>query len=315
MPPESTTVIALVGPTCTGKTDLSLALAEKLNGDIILCDSRTIYRKMDIGTAKPTREQQSRAPHFMIDLLEPSRFYSVAEYKASAEIILQELGTKARLPIVCGGTGLYARALLEGMVMPSVPPQIELRKELNDFADLNGNEALHLKLQEVDAQTAKRLNVNDRIRIIRAIEVSLTAGIPFSRLAGKSESIHRTLWIGLTWSDRSKHKAAIAGRFDQQMQQGLLEEVQTLFQNPEYEKILLRAVNYKEFVPYLSGKSDLQNASQDCITSNCQLSRKQMIWFRANPKINWFAVDEKSVDDICDQVLNLYRQGFSRTAQ
>jgi len=270
---------------------------------------------MDIGTAKPTKQQQSRAPHSMIDLIEPARFYSVAEYKVAAENILQELGAKARVPIVCGGTGLYARALLEGMVMPSVPPQIELRQELDAFADLNGNEALHLKLEKLDDQTAKRLNVNDRIRIIRAIEVTLTAGKPFSQLAGKGESIHRTLWIGLNWSDRTKHKAAIAARFDQQMQQGLLEEVQTLFENAQYEKILLRAVNYKEFVPYLNGKADVEEASQDCITSNYQLSRKQMIWFRANPKINWFAVDELPMDDICDQVLALYRQGFSRTAE
>jgi tRNA dimethylallyltransferase len=310
MPPDSPPLIALVGPTCTGKTDLSIVLAEKLNGGVVLCDSRTIYCKMDIGTAKPTVQQQSRVPHFMIDLIEPERFYSVAEYKEGAEIILQELGSKSQVPIVCGGTGLYARALLEGIDIPAVPPQVELRKSLNEFADLNGNDALHSKLELLDPKTAKRLSANDRIRVIRALEVSLVAGKPFSELAGRSKSAHRTLWIGLGWSDRAKHKAALTERFDQQVQQGLLDEVENLFGHREYEKVLLRALNYKEFFPYLNGAIDLQEVRQNCITSNFQLSRKQMIWFRANSKINWFAVDEMSAEDICERVLKLYRAAF-----
>src|SRR5277367_2345761 len=292
MPPVSAPLIALVGPTGTGKTDLSILLAEQLNGGVLSCDSRTIYCKMDIGTAKPTAEQQSRVPHFMIDLIDQERFYSVAEYKEGAERVLQELASESRLPIVCGGTGLYARALLEGIDIPAVPPQVDLRKSLNDFADLNGNQALHEQLVALDPVTAKRLSANDRFRVIRALEVSMVAGKPFSELAVKNKSAHRTVWIGLCWSDRAKHRAALTKRFDQQIDQGLLDEVQELFVHPQYEKVLLRAVNYKEFFPYLKGQIDLQEVRQNCITSNSQLARKQQIWFRANSEINWFSVDE-----------------------
>jgi tRNA dimethylallyltransferase len=310
MPPDSAPLIALVGPTGTGKTDLSIVLAEQLNGGVVLCDSRTIYRKMDIGTAKPTVEQQSRVPHFMIDLIEPERFYSVAEYKEGADKTVQELGTNSQVPIVCGGTGLYARALLEGIDIPAVPPQVDLRKSLNEFADLNGNQSLHDQLVALDPVTAKRLSANDRFRVIRALEVSMVGGKPFSELAGKNKSRYCTVWIGLGWSDRSKHKAALTKRFDQQVEQGLLDEVQELFAHPQYENVLLRAVNYKEFFPYLNGQIDLQEVRQNCITSNYQLSRKQMIWFRANSEINWFFVDEMSAKEICEQVLKLYRASF-----
>jgi len=310
MPPDSAPLIALVGPTGTGKTDLSILLAEQLNGGVVLCDSRTIYCKMDVGTAKPTAEQQARVPHFMLDLIEPERFYSVAEYKVGAEKVLHELGLKSQVPIVCGGTGLYARALLEGIDIPAVPPQPDLRKSLNEIADLDGNQVLHARLAALDPVTAKRLSINDRIRVIRALEVSIVAGKPFSQLAGKNKSAYRTVWIGLTWGDRAQHKTALTKRFDQQVEQGLLEEVQDLFAHPQYEKVLLRAVNYKEFFPFLNGQIDLQEARQNCITNNFQLSRKQMIWFRANSEINWFSVDETSPKEICEQVLKLYRASF-----
>jgi tRNA dimethylallyltransferase len=310
MPPASAPLIALVGPTGTGKTDLSILLAEQLNGGVVSCDSRTIYCKMDVGTAKPTAEQQARVPHFMLDLIEPEHFYSVAEYKVGAEKALHELGLKSRVPIVCGGTGLYARALLEGIDIPAVPPQPDLRKSLNEIADLNGNQALHAQLAALDPVTAKRLSINDRIRVIRALEVSIIAGKPFSQLAGRNKSAYQTVWIGLTWADRAKHKTALTKRFDQQVEQGLLEEVQDLFAHPQFEKVLLRAVNYKEFFPFLNGQIDLQEARQNCITNNFQLSRKQMIWFRANSEINWFSVDEMSPKEICERVLKLYRASF-----
>jgi tRNA dimethylallyltransferase len=300
-------VIALVGPTCTGKTNLSIRLAERLGGSIILCDSRTIYQKMSIGTAKPTLEQQGRVPHFMLDLIEPNRFYSAAEYKDAALKVLRNLPCSAAVPIVCGGTGLYARALLQGIDIPQVPPQVDLRARLNKYADEYGNDALHQKLAVLDINTAKRLSSNDRFRVIRAIEVSTIAGRPFSELAQKSDPIFHTLWIGLFWSDRAKLKEAIKERFDRQMQAGLLEEVQNLFEQPEYEGVLMRAVNYKEFASYLSKKIQLEEARENCITNTFQLSRKQTIWFRGNREINWFAVDEIPLEEICDQVTRLYK--------
>jgi tRNA dimethylallyltransferase len=299
-------VIALVGPTCSGKTALSLSLAEKLGGEIVACDSRTIYKRMNLGTAKPTALEQKRAPHHMIDLLEPDRFYSVAEYKERADEIMLEIFERSAVPIVCGGTGLYARALLEGIGIPSVPPQVEMRRELVLLAERDGNTALHAVLQEIDSVTAERLNANDRVRIIRAIEVSKVAGKPFSDLIFKAEPNYETLWIGLFWRERQKQRLAISNRFDMQLEDGLLEEVKALAHEKAFEPVLRRAVNYKEFFPLLEGKSSLESVRTECILHNFQLSRKQMVWFRANKQINWFAVDEFSIEEICRKVLEIF---------
>jgi tRNA dimethylallyltransferase len=267
---------------------------------------------MDIGTAKPTKAQQGEVPHHMLDLIEPDRFYSAAEYKRNADLVLERLASLSQIPIVCGGTGLYARALLEGIEVPEVSAQSDMRLELNLFAEQHGNEALHQKLRSLDSVAAERLNVNDRIRIIRAIEVTTVMGKPFSQLATKTKPKHRTLWIGLHWSDRSKLKQAISDRLDFQMKLGLLEEVKSLFDNKAYRDVLVRAINYKEFRPYLDGTEKLEVCSNKCVTDTYQLSRKQMIWFRANPLIKWFAVDELRIAQIGEQILNLYAQARTK---
>lgn len=287
-----TQLIAIVGPTCTGKTELSLQLAEKLHGEIVALDSRTVYKKMDIGTAKPSLEEQRGIKHHALDILDPTRFFSVSEYVRVARPAIEGIIARGKLPIVCGGTGLYARALLEGIEIPPVPPQEELRKELNYFADKHGNGALHSWLNTVDPAAANRLNVNDRRRIVRALEVFLITGKPISVLASKGDPPFKTLWIGLSWRDRSLHKNFIAERLRLQLQKGLLEEVEGLWKEPVFHLIINNAVNYKEFIPYFAKNTNLENAYQQCIRDNFHLARKQMIWFRAHPSINWIALDD-----------------------
>lgn len=289
---EKAAVIAIVGPTCTGKTPLAIDLAKNLNGEIIALDSRTIYKKMDIGTAKPTPEQQKTIKHYALDLIEPLRFFTVAEYVEIAQSAINDILAKNKIPILCGGTGLYAQALLEGIQIPAVEPDIELRAELNDLAEKKGNAELHKKLSQVDPLSASRLNVNDRRRIIRALEVSIISKKPFSELASKNEPRYKVDWIGLNWQSRDLHKEIIAQRLEEHLKTGLIDEVKMLWQCPDYQSVLSNSINYKEFIPYINGEMSLNDVRFECIKSNFQLARKQMIWFRARSFINWVILNE-----------------------
>ena len=303
-------VIAIVGPTCTGKTDLSIALAKMLNGEIIALDSRTIYKKMDIGTAKPSLEQQKSIKHYALDLIEPSRFLTVSDYIQIANQVIEDIISRGKVPILCGGTGLYARALLEGIQIPAVAPQIELRNELNNIAEQKGNEELYSRLLKLDPICAAKLNINDRRRIIRALEVSITSGKPMSELATQGQSNYETTWIGLNWADRAGHKAIISTRLNKHLEEGLIAEVETLWSNSSYREVLKNSINYKEFIPYLDKEKSLEEACQQCIQSNFQLARKQMIWFRARPFINWLSIDQLSAQDCLDNSLKMLPANF-----
>jgi len=300
-------LIAIVGPTCTGKTDLSIELAKKFQGEIIALDSRTIYKKMDIGTAKPTLRQQTEAKHHALDILEPTRFFTVSEYIEIARAAIEDIQGRGKLPIICGGTGLYARALLEGIQIPAVAPQPDLREELSHFADRNGNEALLRRLEKLDPTAANKLNVNDRRRVIRALEVCLVTGQTFSSLASKGNPPFRALWIGLKWNDRIAHKKLIAERLEMQLESGLLSEVQELWNEPQYRELLRNAVNYKEFIPYLEKTISLEDTRQQCIQDNYQLARKQMIWFGANSSINWLTLDDLDKFELLSKIIELWQ--------
>lgn len=296
-------VIAIVGPTASGKTDLSLAIADKLNAEIVACDSRTVYRYMDIGTAKPSADEQKRVRHFMLDVVDPDQSYTVAAYKEDASRAIDDIVSRKRLPIVCGGTGFYARALLEGMSMPAVSPDQALREQFIDFANAKGNPALHEKLGLVDPNSAAKININDRFRIIRALEVFHIAGKPMSELVGKEEPPYRTIWLAVCPSDRELLRKSIAQRMEKLLEQGLLAEVDALFQKYGACKTLTNTVNYKEYLGYLQGQTSLEQATYDCIINSSQLARRQLIWFRANRDITWFATDQMTKSELQKQAL------------
>jgi len=300
-------VLAIAGSTCTGKTSLSITLAKKLESEIVACDSRTIYRYMDIGTAKPTPQERSEVPHHMLDVVDPDQSYSTAEYKAAATPIIEKLIENDRIPIVCGGTGFYFKNLLEGLEIPPVPPQPELRSELKALADRQGNQALLEKLQALDPASAARINVNDRFRLVRALEVSICMGRPFSDVAILTPPVFSVLWIGLHCADRNQHMRIIRDRLKAQFESGLLEEVSHLHKKYGACSSLLNTVGYTELLPHLAGKIDLAQAQELCATHTFQLARKQMIWFGKNKKINWFAVDEMPMERIVQEALSLIR--------
>lgn len=297
------TVIAIVGPTCTGKTALSLALADRVAVKVVSCDSRNVYKYMDIGTAKPSVEEQSRVKHYLIDVAEPNEVFTVAQYKKLGAQVIADTHSHDELPVVCGGTGLYARALLEGLVIPEVAPQADLRQELREFALQHGNEALHRRLHEIDPLTANRLNPNDLFRVIRAMEVSLITGKPFSRLTEREPHPYHTIWIGLTVNNRELLKRDISLRFDEQMEAGLLREVEALLARYGPTQTLRKAVTYAELIEYLEGKISLEQARENCLRHNYQLARRQLMWFKANENMNWFAVDEIDRANLIDGVM------------
>lgn len=304
-------VIAIVGPTASGKTALSLRLAEKLPVEIVACDSRTVYRRMDIGTAKPSAEEQAKVVHHLLDVADVSETYTVARYKDDAARAIDDIHARGKIPVVCGGTGLYARALLEGLSIPEVPPNPNLRKGLNDFADQQGNEKLLDRLAEVDPVSARRLNANDRFRVIRALEVSLTLGKPFSEAATLKPAPYPTVWVGMGVSNRQYIKDLIETRLDEQIAAGLLEEVSSLLADFGPTRALLNAVPYKEVIAYLDGDCSLDQARQDALKHNYQLARRQIMWFRANENTNWFNVDIEDREKIFSQVSELIDKKLS----
>ncbi|MBY0357716.1 MAG: tRNA (adenosine(37)-N6)-dimethylallyltransferase MiaA [Candidatus Obscuribacterales bacterium] len=298
-------VIALVGPTCTGKTALAIHLAKEFSAEIIACDSRTVYKYFDIGTAKPTAEEQAAARHHLIDVAEPEESFSAARFFDEATRCINEIEQRGKSVIICGGTGLYLRTLLEGFAMPKVGPQEELRLELNEFADQNGNAALVERLAQIDPQSAAKLNVNDRFRLIRALEVSITTGLSFSSLAQKEEPNYDTLWLGLTFADRQKHRDWMKLRIAAQMDAGMLEETKKLYERFGPSQRLLSTVNYSDLVEHIEGRLNLKQALEACQIHNFQLARRQRMWFKRNPLINWLPIDELKPSEMQNSAIRL----------
>jgi len=306
-------VIAVVGPTASGKTALAIELATKFDGEVIACDSRTVYQYMDIGAAKPSVEEQRGVPHYMLDVIEPDRVYTVAEYQKEGTAALDSILSRGKLPIVCGGTGLYARALLEGLMIPEVAPQVELRESLRVLADEQGNQAIFAKLRELDPVSAEKIAANDRFRIIRALEVSMTLGRPFSEVTGKSEVPFNVIWIGLNFDDRSILKERISIRFDQQIEAGMIDETKFLLDKYGLTQPILNAVCYRQMISYINDNWSLEKAKEDCILRSFQLARKQIMWFRSNPDTNWFVVDKSK--QLFDDVLSTVERQIHTTQE
>jgi len=257
---------------------------------------------MDIGTAKPSEVERESIPHHLFDVVEPDRQFTVAEYKQQAGEKIEELFAREIVPIVCGGTGLYARALLEGLDIPPVAPQPDLRASLTAYAEENGNQSLHDKLREIDPIAADRLNFNDRFRVIRAIEVTSVLGRPFSSISAKSEPPYETVWIGLTVEDRSLLRKDLETRMQAQLAAGLIDEVQGLVAKYGCTRAITNAVNYKEFIDHIRGSRSLKDSIDECITHSYQLARRQIMWFKTNTAINWFSVDRLSREELFARV-------------
>lgn len=298
-------VIAVVGPTATGKTAIGIELAKHLGTEVISADSRVIYRELDIGTAKPTPQEMQGIPHHMIDVADPPEVYSVARYAREAGDVLAGMFARGLVPVVVGGTGFYIRALLETDFLPDVPPDEDFRARMEALAEEHGSPYLHELLMERDSARAADLHPNDRFRVIRALEIIERTGKPVPRPPSEDRPFDVT-WIGLTFSDRQKLWRRINDRIDAMLAAGWLDEVERLLSKYGPDAEALRVTHgYPELVQVVQGKRSLEDAVAQIQINIRQYSRRQMTWFRKNSAIRWFAVDELSPGDLRQACMTL----------
>jgi tRNA dimethylallyltransferase len=278
--------LLLMGPTAAGKSALALALAARLDGEIVSVDSAQVYRGLDVGTAKPDAATRGRIPHHLIDIIEPTETYSAARFAREALAAIADIRRRGRVPIVAGGTMLYFRALSEGLsALPEADPQV--RAEIDARAAREGWPALHAALARVDPATAARLRPTDAQRIQRAFEVWRLAGVPLSALQGQradgAAALGATLRIALVPADRKRLHDAIARRFDAMLAAGLVEELIALRRRhaltPELPS--MRCVGYRQAWEYLDGRIDAQALRTRGIAATRQLAKRQFTWLRA----------------------------------
>lgn len=282
-------LICLAGPTASGKSAASMALAARWPIEIIVMDSATIYRGMDIGTAKPDPQEQAQVPHHLLDIRDPAQAYSAAEFAQDAAALAQAIRQRGRIPILCGGTMLYYKALREGLhALPPADPAI--RQALDEEARERGWPALHEELARVDAITAARLAPNDSQRLQRALEIWRTSGRPMSDwLAQASQPVlpdWQFLTISLEPSDRLVLHRRIAQRYEAMMAAGLLDEVRALHARADLHPGLpsIRCVGYRQLWEYLDGDTSLDEAVERAIAATRQLAKRQITWLRALPE-------------------------------
>lgn len=281
-------LIVILGPTGSGKTSLSLAVAERFHGEIVNCDSVALYREFTIGTAKPTPKERARAPHHLFDVLDPVHYTTAGEYSRMARSVLEEIRGRGALPIVVGGTGLYLRALLEGL-FPGPERSEELRQRLRARADVRGSQYLHALLRRLDPVAAARIHANDLPKLIRAVEVCLAARRPLTQqweAERNSLKGFRILRLGLNPA-RSELYERIERRVDEMFKAGLVEETRQLLEKYGESARPLGSIGYRQVLQLIRGEL----ATAACVAAVQQAHRnyakRQMTWFRREPDVHW----------------------------
>ena len=316
---------AVVGPTASGKTALAIALAKRLDGEILCCDSMQIYREMDIGTAKPTEAERTAVPHHLCDFLSPNEPYSAADYAADAARAVREVASRGKIPIFCGGTGLYLAAARRGEVNEAIPGETAYRAELEAIAATEGGaDILYARLAAGDPESAATTHKNNLRRVIRALEVLHETGIPKSewdRRSREAEPALRILPFALRY-DRARLYARIEARVDAMMEQGLLDEVRSLFERGilSPDSTAGQAIGYKEFAAYLRGECSLAQATDDLKTATRRYAKRQLTWFAADESVYWLdAEDENGVprekEALVAEMLSVYQRSTQGDAR
>ena len=313
---EKIRIVAIGGSTASGKSALAMEMAERHNGEIISCDSMQVYKKMNIGTAKPTEEEMARVRHHMIDVAEPWENYSCAEYVKDAERAIEDVAARGKLPIVCGGTGLYLDALLRGSgFSEESSPDLTLRSELFAIAEREGNLAVHNMLRELDPESAEATHPNNLKRVLRAIEICKTTGEKKSELDRRSlltpEKYDATV-IALRYNDRDILRDRIEKRVDIMIEQGLEAETRWLLELGVFDKntTAAQAIGYKEFLGYFRGESDFSECTQLLKFATRRYAKRQMTWFRGKSYVQWIDADGddglKSFKEIVNSASELF---------
>lgn len=316
---ERIRIAAVVGPTASGKTALSVALAERMNAEIISCDSMQIYRRMEIGTARPSVEEMRGIPHHLVGTIEPEVSFSAADYVSAAEKSLDSILERGKTPLFCGGTGLYLEAFLRGGFSDAADGDPALRASLTAFFQENGKDALYQRLLECDPAAARVIHPNNVRRVIRALEISLSGGrikSEIDRERSEYSERYEPIVVGLLWS-RSLLCERIDRRVDEMLQMGLLDETERLLREGVFDasETAAQAIGYKELLPYLRGECSLSDAVERLKTATRRYAKRQMTWFRAHGNVHWIEADRDGkplkFEEIVNNAENVFRDaGF-----
>lgn len=292
-------LVAVVGPTAVGKTAISLQLAQQFAGEVVSADSRQIYRGLDVGTDKASPAARRAVPHHLVDVVAPDEVFTLAQYQRAAYAAIDDIHRRARLPLLVGGTGLYVRAVLDGLGIPEAPPDDALRAELEQMARSDGPLALHARLTALDPTAASRIDPRNVRRVVRALEVCLVTGVPISQLQTASPPPYRILRLGLT-RPRAALYERIDRRVDEMMARGLVEEVERLLAAGFAPPLpAMTGLGYGQIVQYLRGELTLEEAVSAIKRQTRRFVRQQSTWFRTDdPRIRWFDLEAVGYPDI-----------------
>lgn len=312
---ERIKIYAIAGPTASGKSALALEMARRFDGEIISCDSMQVYRRMNIGTAKPTPEEMAAVPHHMIDVVEPTQPFSCADYVELADKVIRDVHARGKLPIICGGTGLYLDALLrKNDFTPNITDDA-LRSELLEFARVNGVQALHDELRRVDPESAEATHPNNVKRVARAIEIYRLSGVTKteidrqSRLGGNRFDVSA---VALLYSDREALYERIDKRVDLMLDEGLLRETRTLLDEGVFEAnaTAAQAIGYKELLTHIGGGESLENAVERLKMATRRYAKRQITWFSSKDYITPVDVCAKGYKKTFEEIVNIASELF-----
>ena len=288
-------VIAVCGPTATGKTALAVRLAKRFGGEVVSADSMQIYRGLDIGTAKVTAAEMQGVPHHLINIREPNQLFSVAEYTQLAAQKIQELHDRGTMPILCGGTGLYISSLLQGVRFAGEKTNQTLRSQLKEELEHFGPQEMHRRLMEVDPEYAAAVHPNDTKRVLRALELYRQSGVPMSQQLAYShpkEKQYDPLLLYLTFRERAALYGRIDRRVDEMMEHGLLEEARFVYENRECFETAAKAIGYKELFPFFEGGTSLEQCIEKLKQASRNYAKRQITWFKRMEGICPIYMDE-----------------------
>lgn len=288
-------VVAIGGPTATGKTALSVALAKRFGGEVVSADSMQIYRGLDVGTAKVTPEECCGVPHHLVDILDPETPFSVADFVSAADRCIREITAAGHLPLVVGGTGLYITSLLNGLGFAPEKGDPAIRTELERRAQTEGRETLYAELQQIDPDYAATVHPNNLPRVIRALELYKNTGRRMSeqrKEARREKSPYRSLCLCLGYHDRELLYRRINDRVDRMLQAGILEEAHRVYEHRDTYRTAAQAIGYKEFFPYFEGTQSLDTCLDKLKQASRNYAKRQLTWFRHQQDAVWLFVDE-----------------------
>ena len=309
---ERKKIIVICGPTASGKTGLSLVLAKEFNGEIISADSMQVYKKLDVGTAKATKEEQAVAKHHLVDFLEPSEPYNVEIFTRLAKEKISQITEEGKVPIIAGGTGLYIESLVNGITFTDQPEDITVREMLEKQLNEHGKEFMHSQLVKIDPEYAAVVHPNNAVRVIRALEIYHTTGVTMTQQIAASkpkEKPYDVLFLATGFKDRTKLYENIEKRVDIMVELGVVDEAEYVYKNKDTFINSAAAIGYKEFFPYFEDKQSLQECVDELKKASRHYAKRQLTWFNRMKDINWLYVDgdadyKETAIDLANEFLN-----------